>query len=119
MISVVFTQTTNSSDLTDLVAAYGPFAPFAVLLLIILQVLWKELKVKDAKIEALTEASMNEVIPLVLEATQILGDAVEAIKQAEAGQPDADRIVHAFGRLEQEVQNLRQRLENHDRERTR
>lgn len=66
----------------DILATYGPFAPFAFLLLFILQLLWKDNKEKEGEIKRLSETAMEKVLPLVLDATRVLSDAIETIKHS-------------------------------------
>lgn len=76
----------------DVVATYGPFAPFAMVLLWIAQLLWKDNKEKDAEIKRLTETAMEKVIPLVVDATKVLQEAIEALRSVKDHQYDDQRL---------------------------
>lgn len=80
---------TGPSGFGDLVTTYGPFAPFATLLLWLLNLLWKENKTKDTKIEALQDAALNKVLPLVIEVQRVLADVIEALRET---RPQAQQI---------------------------
>lgn len=80
---------------SDIVATYGPFAPFAALLLWLVQLLWKDNKAKEEEIRRLTEAAMDKVLPVVLDATKVIADANEAVMAANLrGEDLADIRTH-------------------------
>lgn len=87
----------------DVLAVYGPFAPFAVVLLFICNVLWKDNKEKDGEIKRLTEATMEKVLPLVIEGTRTLTETVELIKNAREWARSSEE---ASGLMEELIQSL-------------
>lgn len=113
MLQYVIAQATTPDGLGGLIATYGPFAPFAALTLWLLRLLWEENKTKDVRIENLTETAMDKIVPLVLEATGVLGEAVEALGVVRDQQPDVSRIQELLEELKREVLSLREDAESH------
>lgn len=106
----------------ELLATYGPFAPFAALLLWLLRMLWQDNKEKEAEIKRLTETAMERIIPLVLEATKVLAEAVETLKGVKDKQNDVIRmnllmeeLSTAIEELQTEMRTLRRSLTSQKR----
>lgn len=89
----------SADGVGSLVATYGPFAPFAALLLWLLKLLWKDNKEKEDEIRNLTAAAMEKVIPLVLEATNVLSEAVEALQRVRENQHSTQQVAEMMEEL--------------------
>lgn len=94
----------------DILATYGPFAPFAFLLLFILQLLWKDNKEKEAEIKRLSETAMEKVLPLVLDATRVLSQAIDALKESHERTRDTARMMDLMEDLMTNLESMRKTL---------
>lgn len=105
-------QTDPASGWGEIVATYGPFAPFAVLLLWLLQLLWKDNKEKESEIRALTNMMMEKVLPLIMEATNVLGDAVTLMQALKNQGQDVNRMNVLMNDLMDSLDHVRRALED-------
>lgn len=100
----------DPTGIGDLIATYGPFAPFAALLLWLLRLLWADNKEKEHEIRELTETAMEKVIPLVLEATNILADAVETLQQVRSSQNESNEASELMEEMLRTMVDLRRAI---------
>ena len=105
--SVVLAQIeeTTGGAWPDLLSTYGPFAPFAALLLYLLNLLWKDNKKKEDEIKRLSEAAMERVLPLVLEATRVLADAIDALNKARESHTEQKRLSDQMHSLSETIED--------------
>lgn len=104
-------ETGVPGGLSDAIATYGPFAPFAALLLWLLNLLWKDNKEKEKEIRRLTETAMERVIPLVLDATKVLTEAIEALREVRGRQQETQRLTILISDLMNVMEDLQQVME--------
>lgn len=90
-------QSIPDGGLTGALAVYGPFAPFALLLLYILKVLWADNREKDKEIKHQTDITVERILPAVIEATRVVGNAVDilpnAVNEMESQLKDLQRLI--------------------------
>lgn len=110
--------TDPTGGLGDIVATYGPFAPFAALLLWLLKLLWADNKAKEEEIRRLTEAAMEKVIPLVLEATSVLSEAVEALRRVQEDRIEGQHLDELMDELLVAVTGLHSAIKTANRRAT-
>lgn len=69
-------------DWGNILATYGLAAPFLLFLILVIRELRKDVAIKDQKIEDLTTAMTEKVIPAITHSNTVLNQAMDIIKEA-------------------------------------
>lgn len=84
---------------TDPIATYGPFAPVVAGLLYALRLLWADNRELRTKLEEQNGKITDRLVPLVVEATRLLGDQ----EQRQLTPDQVDRLVQLLEELEHQT----------------
>lgn len=93
----------SSGGWDDALRIYGFAAPFLLFLLYVIYELRKDIKDRDTKIDTLTEALTDRVIPLVTESNALLRESADLLKEASKSN---ERTSMAADKLERIVSEL-------------
>lgn len=104
----------SSANWGEILATYGLAAPFILFLLWVIKELRKDVAAKDEKIDALTQAMTEKVVPAITESNSVLNQALDIIKEA---RETSSAVVRAGDLMEQAsrlVQDLIRELRRRD-----
>lgn len=93
----------SGEDWGNILATYGLAAPFLLFLLYVIRELRRDIKDKDGRIDTLTDALTEKVIPLVTESNAVLKDSTDIIRESQA---TTKSVIESYERLNTNISRL-------------